>query len=168
MSITDTALAPETHTHLPVLFQYTVEAYKVFEKLAENLPNPVSAAMFRNFAEDERSHRDLLELKYRGAGERMKITLGGDLRFQDILEGDLSFREISELLTIRERTMERKLSEASNGASEEDRNLFHYIAASKRAHAALLERELYMTRMYPDWFRREDAEDLIVHGRSAR
>lgn len=166
MSATDMALAPETHTQLPTLFQYTIEAYKVFEKLAENLPNPASAAMFKMFAVDERNHRDLLELKYRGTNERMKVTLGGDLRFQDILEGDLSFREIAELLVVRERTMERKLLEAARGASSEDVNLFNYIAATKRAHAALLERELGMTKLYPDWFRREDAEYLIVHGRT--
>lgn len=166
--MTDTAIAPETQNQLPVLFQYTVEAYKAFEKLGENLPNPMTAAMFRNFAEDEREHRSLLDLKYQSNRNQIRLTLGNDLRFQDILEGDLSYREIAEMLVVRERTIERRLVEASRTAGEADRNLYTYIAATKRAHVSLLERELQLIRLYPDWFRREDAEDLVVHGRSMR
>ena len=166
--MTDASIAPEIQSQLPLLFQYTIEVYKVFEKLSENLPNPLTAHMFQNFAEDERGHRDLLELKYLNSNERMRVTLGNDLRFQDILEGDLSYREIGEMLLVREKTMERKLTEAAKSANPDDRNLFSYIAAAKRAHMALLERELQLIRVYPDWFRREDAEDLVVHGRSLR
>ena len=166
--MTDTSIAPEIQSTLPLLFQYTVEAYKAFEKLAENLPNPMTAHMFENFAEDERDHRNLLQAKYLTSNERMRITLGNDLRFQDIIEGDLSYREIAEMLLVREKTMERKLAEAGRASSDNDRNLYNYIAASKRAHAALLERELQLIRLYPDWFRREDAEDLVVHGQSTR
>ena len=50
--------------------------------------------------------------------------------------------------------------------SASDRNLFGYIAATKRAHEVLLERELAMLASYPDWFTREDAESLIAHGES--
>jgi rubrerythrin len=164
----DTAIAPDLSNELALLFQYTVEAYKTFEKMAENLPNPMTAQMFKGFAVDERRHRDLLEMKYLDSSKGMKVTLGNDLRFQDILEGDLSYREVAEMLVVREKTMEKKLLDVSKGAGPNDRNLYAYIAASKRAHLALLERELQLLKTYPDWFRREDSQDLIIHGQSRR
>ena len=154
-----------TEQQLGLMLQYTVEAYKTFEKLAELLPNPMSALMFKQFAVDEREHRDLLEMKIQAAGAtRVRTTLAGDLQFQDILEGDLSFRETTEFLINRERTMERKLTEMSRSASPVDRNLLIYLASGKRAHIVELERELELTRNDPDWFKREDAETRIVHG----
>src|SRR5207253_10265715 len=109
---------------LGLMIQYTVEAYKTFEKLAENLPNPMTATMFNQFAVDERENRDLLEMKIAAAGaNRVRVTLGGDLLFQDILEGDLSYRETTEFLIARERTMEKKLVEFSRSASTVDRYL---------------------------------------------
>lgn len=156
----------QSEQQLAMLFQYTVEAYKIFQKLAELLPNPMSAAVFTNFAEDERNNRDLLEIKYLDSStNRLEITLGSDLRFQDALEGDLSYRELTEALIARERTMEHRLAEAARAASQNDRNLFHYMAGSKRAHLAFLQRELDLLKVYPDWYKREDAESLIVHGR---
>lgn len=154
---------------LATVFQYTVEAYKIFQKLAELLPNPMSAAVYTNFAEDERNNRDLLEIKYSDPSvSRIQIGLGSDLKFQDALEGDLSHRELTESLIARERTMERQLRDAAKEASQNDRNLFNHIAGSKRAHLVFLERELGLLRTYEDWYKREDAESLIVHGRSAR
>ena len=150
---------------LGLMIQYTVEAYKTFEKLAENLPNPMTATMFNQFAVDERENRDLLEMKIAAAGaNRVRVTLGGDLLFQDILEGDLSYRETTEFLIARERTMEKKLVEFSRSASTVDRYLLIYLAAGKRAHIVELERELELIRIDPDWFKREDAQWRIVHG----
>jgi rubrerythrin len=159
------ASVPETEKQLPLLFQYTVEAYKAFQKLAELLPNPLAANTFKNLAEDERANRGLLVLRYNDpATSRMKITLPGDFAFHDMLEGDLNNREIAEMLIARERTMERKLSEWASGGPDSDRNLFQYIAGTKRSHIAELERELAMIGSYPDWFRREDAVSLVVQG----
>ncbi len=91
---TSTALADQD---LALLIQYTVEAYKTFEKLAENLPNPMTAHVFKQFAVDERENRDLIEMKIASAGRgRVRITLGSDMIFSDILEGELSYREASE------------------------------------------------------------------------
>lgn len=150
---------------LGLMFQYTIEAYKTFEKLAENLPNPMSAQMFKQFAVDEREHRDLLDTKIIAEGaSRIRTTLAGDLQFQEILEGDLSFRETTEFLINRERTMEKKLVEWSKGATEIDRNLLIYLAAAKRAHIVELERELELIKIDRDWYKREDAEWRIVHG----
>ena len=150
---------------LGLMLQYTVEAYKTFEKLAENLPNPMSAQMFKQFAVDEREHRDLLDMKILAVGAtRIRTTLAGDLQFQDILEGDLSFRETTEFLINRERTMEKKLVEWSRTASAIDRNLLIYLAAAKRAHIVELERELELIKIDRDWFKREDAQWRIVHG----
>lgn len=167
--MTEAAVAtqPQTQNELPLVYQYTIEAYKTFQKLAELLPNPLSAQLFKSMAVDERNHRDLLDLKYLDQSTpRMKITLGNDLRFQDILEGDLSYRETAEMLIVRERTMGTRLMELARRAPESDRNLYIYMAAGKRAHAALIERELELIRIYDDWFRREDAEHLIVYGKS--
>jgi hypothetical protein len=164
MTVTDT---PRTLTEqqLGLLFQYTVEAYKTFEKLAENLPNPMTATMFKQFAVDERENRDLLEMKVAaGSNSRVRVTLGGDLMFQDILEGSLSYRETTEFLIARERTMEKKLGEFSRGASNSDRPLLIFLVAVKRAHVVELERELELLKVDGDWFRREDAETRIVHG----
>jgi hypothetical protein len=150
---------------LGLMIQYTVEAYKTFEKLAENLPNPMAATMFKQFAVDEREIRDLLEMKILAVGAtRVRVTLAGDLLFQDILEGDLSFRETTEFLIARERTMEKKLMEFSRGASPLDRGLLIYVASGKRAHVVQLERELELIRIDPDWFKREDAQWRLVHG----
>ena len=150
---------------LGLMIQYTVEAYKTFEKLAENLPNPMTATMFNQFAVDERENRDLLEMKIAAAGaNRVRVTLGGDLLFQDILEGDLSYRETTEFLIARERTLEKKLVEFSRSASTVDRYLLIYLAAGKRAHIVELERELELIKIDPDWFKREDAQWRIVHG----
>ena len=166
-----TAVVPAQNTQLAeqqlgLLFQYTVEAYKTFEKLAENLPNPMAATMFKQFAVDERNNRDLLEMKVAASGARgpLRVTLGSDLLFQDILEGDLSYRETTEFLIARERTMERKLTELSKSASVVDRNLLIYLAAGKRAHIVELERELELIKIDADWFKREDAEFRIVNG----
>jgi len=154
-----------TEQQLSLMLQYTVEAYKTFEKLAELLPNPMSAQMFKQFAVDERGHRDLLDMKIQAAGAtRVRTTLAGDLQFQDILEGDLSFRETTEFLINRERTMEKKLMEWSRSASVVDRNLLIYLAAAKRAHIVELERELELIKIDRDWYKREDAEWRIVHG----
>ena len=150
---------------LGLMLQYTVEAYKTFEKLAENLPNPMTALMFQQFAVDEREARDLLDMKIEAAGaNRVRTTLAGDLRFQDILEGDLSFRETTESLIARERTMEKKLVELTRGAALADRNLLIYLTATKKAHIVELERELELLKLDRDWFKREDAEWRIVHG----
>jgi len=150
---------------LGVLIQYTVEAYKTFEKLAENLPNPMTAQMFKAFAVDERETRDLLDGKIMANGNtRVRITLAGDLRFQDILEGEMSYRELTEALIGRERSMEKRLRAMVGGASPVDRYILIYIAATKRAHIVELERELELLRLDGDWFKREDAEWRIIHG----
>ena len=150
---------------LGLMFQYTAEAYKTFEKLAENLPNPIARELFRQFAVDERGIRDLLEMKIASLPDvRVRTTLGSDLTFQDILEGDLSYRETTEFLIFRERTMEKKLRELGASASLLDRGLLVYLAAGKRAHIVELERELELIRLDPDWFKREDAEHRLVYG----
>src|SRR5512133_1821827 len=58
------ATMTENDQQLAFVFQYTVEAYKQFQKFAEILQNPMSAATFKRFAEDERQNRDLLEIRY--------------------------------------------------------------------------------------------------------
>jgi rubrerythrin len=157
-----TSLSPQ---QLGLLMQYTVEAYKTFEKLGESLPNPMAAAMFANFAVEERLHRDLLEAKIAASSvARIKVTLGPDLLFQDILEGDLSYREMTEFLIARERTMQRRLEEIRKSAPESDRYMLIYLTAAKRSHIVELERELELIRLDADWFRREDAEFRISVG----
>ncbi len=164
-AVENTKSAQLKEQQLGLMFQYTVEAYKTFEKLAENLPNPMAATMFQQFAVGEREIRDLLEMKIAAAGAtRVRVTLGGDLLFQDILEGDLSYRETTEFLIARERTMEKKLVELSRSASAIDRSLLIYLAAVKRAHIVELERELELIKLDPDWFKREDAQWRLVHG----
>src|SRR5205085_2877675 len=118
MTVIEATPATLTNQQLNTVFQYTVEAYKTFEKLAENLPNPLTANMFKQFAVDERATRDLIEMKIAATGtSRSKVTLANDLAFQDILEGDLSYRETTEFLIARERTMDRKLAEPGRGGS---------------------------------------------------
>jgi rubrerythrin len=153
---------------LSLLMQYTIEAYKIFEKFAENLPNPMSATVFKEFAVDERMNRDLLEEKINSVGSRVRTTLGADLQFQEVLEGDLSYRESAEFLIARERTMLRRLEELNRNAAEGDRNLLIFFVAVKRSHIVELERELALLRNDSDWWRREDALSRIVHGHSAR
>ncbi|HET7712099.1 MAG TPA: hypothetical protein VFL80_09245 [Thermoanaerobaculia bacterium] len=154
---------------LGLLFQYTVEAYKTFEKLAENLPNPMAAGMFKQFAVDEREIRDLLEMKTAASGTHgARATLGADLLFQDILEGDLPGRAAAEFLISRERTMLKRLEDIAKSASPVDRYLLIYVAATKRAHIVELERELELIKLDRDWFKREDAEWRIVHGPKER
>jgi hypothetical protein len=165
MTAVETPAAQLTDKQLGVLFQYAIEAYKTFEKLAEGLPNPMAAAMFRQFAVDERENRDLIEMKIAGiANARVPATLGGDLVFQDILEGDLSYKEMTEFLIARERTMEKRLTDLSRGATTIDRNFLIYLGATKRAHVVELERELELIKVDSDWFKREDAQWRIVHG----
>jgi rubrerythrin len=165
MTTVETPAGQLTNDQLNTLLQYTLEAYKTFEKLGENLPNPLAAKMFEQFAVEERNSRDLIELKMAAGGnERTRVTLANDLLFQDILEGDLSFRETTEFLIARERTMERRLSELTRGATLVDRNFLIYLAATKRTHVVELERELEFIKLDPDWFKREDAEWRIVHG----
>jgi rubrerythrin len=166
-----TAAAPAgiTAQQLALLFQYTVEAYKTFEKLAENLPNPMTRTMFKQFAVDERENRDLVEMKIAATGPshgnaRVRVTLGSDMIFNDILEGELSYREAAEFLIARERTMQRKLREFIGSSTAVDRNLLIYFETVKRAHIVELERELELIRFDNDWWKREDAEWRIVHG----
>lgn len=159
---TNTVLNP---AELARLFQYTVEAYKTFQKLAESLPNPVTAEIFKQFATDERGNRDLIEMKVAATSPKaVRITLGPDVIFQDILEGELSYRETSEFLIARERTMAKRLRELIAEATPGDRNLLIFLETVKRAHIVELERELELIRGDADWWKREDAEYLIVHG----
>src|SRR5687767_11346829 len=147
MTTTVTTPGTLTEEQLGLLIQYTVEAYKTFEKLAENLPNPMSAGMFQQFAVDERNNRNLLEAKIAATGNaRVRVTLGADLLFQDILEGSMSFRETTEFLIARERTMEKKLKDFSGSAALKDRPLLTYLVAEKRAHVVALERELELIK----------------------
>ena len=165
MTTAEATTAQLSQQQLGLIMQYTVEAYKTFEKLAENLPNPMAAKMFKQFAEDERYHRDLIEMKIAATGNaRVRVTLGGDLLFQDILEGSLSYRETTEFLIARERAMEKRLAEFNKAASAIDRSFLVYLQASKRAHVVELERELELIKLDADWFRREDGESRMVHG----
>jgi len=165
MTAVETTTTALTDQELALLIQYTVEAYKTFAKLAENLPNPMTAHVFSQFAVDERENRDLIEMKIAAAGRgRVRITLGADMIFNEILEGELSYREASELLISRERTMQRKLREIIAGANSADRNLLIYLETIKRAHTVELERELELIKHDADWWKREDAEWRIVHG----
>ena len=165
MPTVETPAAQLSSQQLNTLLQYTLEAYKTFEKLAENLPNPLAAEMFRQFAGDERAARDLIDMKMTATGTvRTRVTLANDLLFQDILEGDLSFREMTEFLIARERTMDKKLADLGRAATPVDRGLLVYLAAPKRAHVVELERELELIKLDSDWFKREDAEWRIVHG----
>lgn len=154
-----------TDQQLALVFQYTVEAYKVFQKLAENLPNPMTRAIFKQFAVDERDNRDLIEMKVISSrGERVRVTLGADMVFNEILEGEMSYRETAEFLIGRERTMQKKLREMINASAPADRLFLLYIESIKRAHIVELEREVELIRLDADWWRREDAEWRIVHG----
>jgi len=165
MTAVDTATQRLDEQQLGKLFQYTIEAYKTFEKLAESLPNPMTATMFAQFAVDERRNRDLLEQKSAaGSASRLRATLGADLQFQDIHEGDLSSREAAEFLVAREKAMMKRLDEMSKGASDIDRNLTIYLTSVKRSHIVELERELALIRYDSEWWKREDAEWRIVHG----
>ncbi len=165
MTTTVATPASLTEQQLGLMIQYTVEAYKTFEKLAENLPNPMTAGMFKQFAVDERENRELIEMKIAASPKaRVRVTLGGDLSFQDYLEGSLSWRETAEFLISRERAMEKKLHELNRSAGAADRNFLIHLIAEKRAHVVELERELELLKLDGDWFRREDAEWRIVHG----
>jgi hypothetical protein len=165
MTAVETPAAGLSHQNLALIFQYTVEVYKVFEKLAENVPNPMSANMFKQFAVDERENRDLIEMKAAATtGNRVRVTLGSDLIFAEILEGEMSFRESSEFLISRERTLQRKLRELIGSAAPADLALLLFFETVKRAHVVELERELELIKHDPDWWKREDAQWRIVHG----
>lgn len=164
-AVATTPQAGLTPQELAMLFQYTMEAYKVFEKLAENLPNPMTRAMFAQFAADERANRDLIDMKAAAIGARgVRVTLGSDKLFGDILEGEMSYRESADFLISRERTLQKKLREMIATAAATDKNFLVYLEAVKRAHIVELERDLELIRMDHDWWKREDAEWRIVHG----
>lgn len=151
--------------HLSLLMQYTVEAYKTFEKLAENLPNPITASMFKQFAAGERENRDLIEMKIAAVeGARVRVTLGADLQFQDILEGEQSYRETTEALIVREKVLQKRLRDWIAEAAPVERGLLIFLETVKRAHIVALERELELLKLDRDWWKREDAEWRIVHG----
>lgn len=165
MTVVSTPTAGVTSQQLALMLQYTVEAYKVFEKFAENLPNPMTRSVFKQFAIDERENRDLLEMKNAATGgNRIRVTLGADMIFNEILEGELSYRESAEFLISRERTMQRKLREFINASTAADRKLLIYLESVKRAHIVELERELELIREDSDWWKREDAEWVLING----
>ena len=121
--------------------------------------------MFEQFATDERENRDLIEMKDIAiGGNRIRVTLGSDMIFNDILEGEMSYRESAEFLISREKTVQRKLREWIAEASSGDRNFLVYLEAVKRAHIVELERDLELIRGDHDWWKREDGEYRIVHG----
>ncbi len=165
MTVVSTPSAGLSNQQLALMLQYTVEAYKVFEKLAENLPNPMTRTMFKQFAVDERENRDLIEMKIAATGgNRVRVTLGGDLIFNEILEGEMSYRETAEFLIGRERTMQRKMREFIAGAGTTERKLLLYFESVKKSHVVELERELELIRDDSDWWKREDAEWHMIHG----
>lgn len=159
-----TSSAQLTQQQIAIMLQYTVEAYKTFEKLSSSLPNPLAARMFTQFAADERGNRDLIDMKASAIAIPVKITLGSDRAFGEILEGELSFREVVEFLIARERTMAKRVREFMSSSAAADRNLLIYVETVKRSHAVELERELELLKLDADWWKREDAEYRIVHG----
>jgi rubrerythrin len=162
---TETSASSMNEQQLAVLIQYTVEAYKTFEKLAESLPNEMTAKVFKQFAADERENRDLIEMKIAATGQaRPRVTLGGDLAFQEILEGEVSNREACEYLIARERTLEARLAGHLKAADPKDRNFLIYLTAVKRAHVVELQRELELLRLDSNWWKREDPQHRIVYG----
>ena len=165
MTITETSNTSLTNQQLGLFMQYTIEAYKTFQKYAEVLPNPMTAAKFKQFATDERQNRDLLEMKIASVPDsNVRATLGADLIFSEVLEGELGYREQAEFLISREKTMQRKLRELINVATVADRNIMIFIETVKRAHVVELESELELIRGDRDWWKREDAEARIVYG----
>ena len=161
----ETTYVPLSQQQLGLLFQYTIEAYKTFQKLAESLPNPMTAGMFVQFARDERDNRDLLEMKATALNSvSARATVAGDLAFQEIHEGALSYREAAEFLIGREKTLQRKLREYVNASSARDKHVLLYIESVKKSHIVELERELELIKLDEDWWKREDAEWRIVHG----
>ncbi len=164
MTAVETAAPTLNAQQLSLAMQYTVEAYKLFEKFAEALPNPMTSTIFKEFAIDERLNRDLLEEKITTVGTRVKTTLGADMSFQQILEGDLSPRESAEFMIARERTMLKRFEDLARNPAPADRNLLIFLIAVKRSHIVELERELALIRADADWWKREDAETRIVHG----
>ena len=121
--------------------------------------------MFKQFAADERENRDLIEMKIAATtGNRTRVTLGADMIFNDLLEGELSYRAAAEYLIAREKTLQKKLRELIGSAGAADRNLLIYFEAVKRAHIVELERDLELIKNDSDWWKREDAEWRIVHG----
>lgn len=165
MTITENSSAALSSQQLGLLMQYTIEAYKTFQKYAENLPNPMSQGMFKQFALDERQNRDILEMKIAATPDsKVRATLGGDAIFNEILEGEIGYHEQAEFLISREKTMQRKLREFINAATAADRNILIFIETTKRSHIVELERELELLRVDRDWWKREDAEARIVHG----
>ena len=162
---TETIASSLNEQQLAVVIQYTVEAYKTFEKLAESLPNEMTAKMFKQLAADERENRDLIEMKIAATGQaRPRVTLGSDLAFQEILEGEVSYREACEFLIARERTIESRLVAYLKTSAPGDRNFLIYLAAVKRAHVVELQRELELIRLDSNWWKREDPQHRIVYG----
>ncbi|MFZ2493433.1 MAG: hypothetical protein WA208_18280 [Thermoanaerobaculia bacterium] len=159
-----TSNAQLTTQQVAIMLQYTVEAYKTFEKLASSLPNPLAARMFSQFQNDERANRDLIDMKAAEIAPTVKVTLGSDRAFGEVLEGELSFREVVEFLIARERTMAKRLREFTGSGVPSDRNLLVYLETVKRSHVVELERELELLKFDADWWKREDAEWRIVHG----
>jgi rubrerythrin len=169
MTVVTTPTSGLTSQQLALMLQYTVEAYKVFQKFAENLPNPMARGMFKQFAVDERENRDLVEMKIAAVGgNRVRVTLGADMIFNEILEGELSYRESAEFLISRERTIQRKMREFINAAVPADRKLLLYFESVKKSHIVELERELETIRDDADWWKREDAEWHMIHGAPVR
>ena len=165
MTVVGTPPQGLTSQQLALMLQYTVEAYKVFEKLAENLPNPMTRTMFKQFAVDERENRDLVEMKIASVGgNRVRVTLGSDMIFNEILEGEMSYRETAEFLISRERTMQRKMREFISGAGTTERKLLLYVESVKKSHIVELERELELIRDDSNWWKREDAEWQMING----
>lgn len=165
MTIAETTNSSLTNQQLGLFMQYTIEAYKTFQKYAESLPNPMAAGMFKQFATDERLNRDLLEMKIASIpGTNVRATLGADTIFAEVLEGELGYHEQAEFLISREKTMQRKLRELINAAIPADKNIMIFIETMKRSHIVELERELELIRVDRDWWKREDAEARIVYG----
>ena len=168
MTMTETASTSLTSQQLGQLMQYTIEAYKVFQKFAENLQNPLAAATFKQFAAEERENRDLLQMKIASVpGSSIRATLGSDLIFSEIMEGEIGYHEQAEFLISREKTMQRKLREYINSVPAADRNILIHMESIKRIHIVELERELELLRADRQWWKREDAQWRIVYGAPA-
>ena len=129
---------------LAMLFQYTVEAYKVFEKLAENLPEPDDArhvqAVRRRRARRPRPHRDEGR-RHRRQPRARDPRLGPDLQRHPRGRAVVSrVDRVPDLARADHAAQTRASSSAPPPPS--DRNFLVYLEAVKRAHIVELEREL--------------------------
>ncbi len=133
-----------------------IESYKLYNKIASKVANPVVKEKFSALAREEKSHRNILEELYRKKGKRTKLLVPKKSPKQTHFDIDIdksSYEDILKMAIRKEKEARSFYLEAFKKATDRSgKFILQYLADFERNHQKALEQELKALTDYPMWW----------------